>query len=210
MNLPERFTEEMKRLLGGEYSAWLESFQTDGQDGEGDFRGRRPEADDAFRGLRVNTRKLSPQEFLGRASFSLRPVPWTENGFYLEGGRRASRHPYYAAGLYYLQEPSAMVPAAALPSNGATGCWISARLREGRPRSLRPGLQARASLVGERSQQFQGKGPLKKSGAVRRGKYSGDQRKPGAALSAISRAFSTKSSSTPPAPARGCSEKILP
>ena len=115
MNLPERFTEEMKRLLGGEYSAWLESFQTDGQDGEGASGEGRPEADDAFRGLRVNTRKLSPQEFLGRAPFSLRPVPWTENGFYLEGGGRASRHPYYAAGLYYLQEPSAMVPAAALP-----------------------------------------------------------------------------------------------
>ena len=115
MNLPERFTEEMKRLLGGEYSAWLESFQTGGQDEEGTSGEGRPEADDAFRGLRVNTRKLSPQEFLGRAPFSLRPVPWTENGFYLEGGGRASRHPYYAAGLYYLQEPSAMVPAAALP-----------------------------------------------------------------------------------------------
>ena len=97
MNLPERFTEEMKRLLGGEYSTRLESFQTDGQDGEGTSGEGRPEADDAFRGLRVNTRKLSPQEFLGRAPFSLRPVPWTENGFYLEGGGRASRHPYYAA-----------------------------------------------------------------------------------------------------------------
>ena len=32
MDLPERFTEEMKRLLGGEYSAWLESF-SDGRAG---------------------------------------------------------------------------------------------------------------------------------------------------------------------------------
>ena len=101
MRLPDAFTEEMKRHLGGEYSAWLESFH------QGETEN--------FRGLRVNTLKTAPEDFVRRSPFRLRPVPWTENGFYIESGERASRHPYYAAGLYYLQEPSAMTPAAVLP-----------------------------------------------------------------------------------------------
>lgn len=101
MRLPDAFTEEMKKLLGGEFSAWMDSFE---QGAKG-----------SFRGLRVNTLKTSPGDFIRRSPFRLRPVPWTENGFYLEGEERASRHPHYAAGLYYLQEPSAMTPAAVLP-----------------------------------------------------------------------------------------------
>lgn len=48
-------------------------------------------------------------------------VPWTENGYYIENewgkekGISPSRHPYYYAGLYYIQEPSAMTPASRLP-----------------------------------------------------------------------------------------------
>lgn len=38
-----------------------------------------------------------------------------ENGFYYDSQDRPSRHPAYFAGLYYLQEPSAMTPAAMLP-----------------------------------------------------------------------------------------------
>ena len=96
LQLPESFLEEMRELLGGEYDAWEKSY----------------EGNEGFRGLRVNTGKLRPEEFQALSAFSLRPVPWTRNGFYLEGQKQASKHPYYAAGLYYLQEPSAMTPAA--------------------------------------------------------------------------------------------------
>lgn len=53
-------------------------------------------------------------------SLDLEPVPWTDNGFYYDGSLegealRPSKHPAYYAGLYYLQEPSAMTPAAMLP-----------------------------------------------------------------------------------------------
>lgn len=99
LQLPETFLQEMKELLGDEYNAWLESYENS----------------EGYRGLRVNTGKLCPKEFQTLSAFSLRPVPWTKNGFYLEEQERASRHPYYAAGLYYLQEPSAMTPAACLP-----------------------------------------------------------------------------------------------
>lgn len=46
MNLPERFTEKMKGLLGDEYEAFIKSYE----------EGRN------F-GLRVNTSKISPEEF---------------------------------------------------------------------------------------------------------------------------------------------------
>ena len=52
--------------------------------------------------------------------WNLEPAPWADNGFYYDGTLdgevlRPSKHPAYYAGLYYLQEPSAMTPAAMLP-----------------------------------------------------------------------------------------------
>lgn len=97
MNLPEKFTEKMKRLLGEEYEAFSQSYE-------------RPRN---F-GLRVNTAKISVEEWKRIAPFHLRPIPWIENGFYYEEQDRPARHPFYYAGLYYLQEPSAMTPASRL------------------------------------------------------------------------------------------------
>ena len=88
----------MKALLGAEYDAYLASFD-----------------EERFCGLRVNTLKLSAEEMAARGVFSLRPVPWCETGFYYDGAERPAKHPYYHAGLYYLQEPSAMTPADRLP-----------------------------------------------------------------------------------------------
>ena len=68
-----------------------------------------------FTGLRVNTSKISVEEFLRISPFKLRRVPWTENGFYYTEEDSPTHHPYYYAGLYYIQEPSAMAPAAVLP-----------------------------------------------------------------------------------------------
>ena len=96
-DLPEPFRIQMQELLGGEYDAYLESFDAP------------PAA-----GLRVNTAKWTPAEAAGKLGVPLRPVPWTDNGFYYNSGR-LSKDPYYYAGLYYLQEPSAMAPARFLP-----------------------------------------------------------------------------------------------
>ena len=98
MELPEAFLEHMKDLLGDDYEAYLESGTSAG-----------------FRGLRVNTSKAEAEKFEEISPFPLEEIPWIPNGFYLEADAPASRHPYYAAGLYYLQEPSAMTPAAFLP-----------------------------------------------------------------------------------------------
>ena len=39
------------------------------------------------------------------------PVPWEPDGFYYEEDIRPGRHPRHEAGMYYIQEASAMVPA---------------------------------------------------------------------------------------------------
>ncbi len=98
MRLPIAFAEKMKELLGEEYEAYEESFQ-------------KPH----YTGLRVNTLKISPEEFLKVSPFELTRIPWTENGFYYDSKQQPAKHPYYFAGLYYIQEPSAMTPAAMLP-----------------------------------------------------------------------------------------------
>lgn len=103
--LPQRFLDNMQELLKDEYPSYLESFEQS-----------------RYYGLRVNTNKISVEDFLKRTSFELEPIPWTTNGFYISADTNASKHPDYYAGLYYLQEPSAMLPAAVLPIE--EGDWV--------------------------------------------------------------------------------------
>ena len=98
MNLPEKYTESMKMMLGDEYDSYIESFN-----------------DKRLYGLRVNNLKISTEDFLKICPFKLEPVPWIENGFYYSEDDKPAKHPYYFAGLYYIQEPSAMTPANVLP-----------------------------------------------------------------------------------------------
>ena len=92
--LPQAFTERMKKMLGEEFSEFLESCE-----------GTKSQA------LRLNPLKGEGRRFLELSPFSLSPVPWEENGFYFEEEDRPGRHPYHEAGVYYIQEASAMAPA---------------------------------------------------------------------------------------------------
>ena len=90
--LPKAFLDRMQRLLGTEYEEFLCSYDRPLQ-----------------KGLRLGEK--------GRGlnlSFGLNRVPWTENGFFYDPDTRPGKHPYHEAGAYYLQEPSAMAPAAML------------------------------------------------------------------------------------------------
>ena len=99
MNFPEQFEKRMREQLGEEeFRAYEACFSKK-----------------VSSAVRVNTLKLSPEEFRTLSPFGLQPVPWTKNGFYYEDSDIPSKHPYYYAGMYYLQEPSAMTPAALLP-----------------------------------------------------------------------------------------------
>lgn len=99
MNLPSAFEEKMKQLLGAEYNNYLDCFD-----------------EPRHYGLRVNTAKISVEDFLKISPWPLKKIPWIHNGFYYdEENCQPAKHPYYFAGLYYLQEPSAMTPADRLP-----------------------------------------------------------------------------------------------
>lgn len=90
-HLPASFVEKMRRILGSEFNEFMASYE-------------------AVRtaGLRVNTLKVTVSRFLEIAPFMLEPIPWAAAGFYYDEQARPGRHPYHAAGLYYIQEPSAM------------------------------------------------------------------------------------------------------
>ncbi len=62
-------------------------------------------------GLRVNRLKVHMARWHEISPFQTDSVPWAGDGFYLEEDTRPGIHPYYHAGLYYIQEPSAMLPA---------------------------------------------------------------------------------------------------
>lgn len=91
--IPEAFLERMKKLLGDEYAAFLESYQAKN-----------------VQGLRWNPLKGDPEKlsekYAGR--FGLRSVPWCREGCYYEGQTRPGKSPCHEAGIYYIQEPSAM------------------------------------------------------------------------------------------------------
>lgn len=107
ISFPSQYEENMRALLGEEqYQAYIQTFERN-----------------YWQGLRVNTAKLSVQEFEERRQQQFQQVPWCDAGFYLEGETKDySKHPDYYAGLYYLQEPSAMAPAAILPVE--EGDWV--------------------------------------------------------------------------------------
>lgn len=97
IQLPETFTASMKDLLGDDYQAYLDSFE-----------------EPRIYGLRVNTLKWTPEQ-CRQVYGDFQPVPWIANGLLYPEERRMAKDPYYYAGLYYLQEPSAMTPASVLP-----------------------------------------------------------------------------------------------
>ena len=104
--LPEAFLKRMERQLGADYPAFLESLE-------------RPRAV----ALRFNPLKGAVPElpFVGE------PVPWEAMGYYYDPQARPGLHPYHEAGVYYLQEASAMSAVALLdPQPGETVCDLCA------------------------------------------------------------------------------------
>lgn len=87
---PPGFAERMARLLGAETDAFLAALA------------------DPPAGLRANTLKVTPEQLRELAPFAFEPLAYPPAGFVVEGGERPGRHPYHAAGLYYLQDPAAM------------------------------------------------------------------------------------------------------
>lgn len=91
MKLPKKFCERMKNLLGDEYDEFEKSLLKPRE-----------------HGLRVNEKRCKIEDCPAKDVFTLTPVEWCKQGFYYPSDERAGKHPYYEAGLYYIQEPSAM------------------------------------------------------------------------------------------------------
>lgn len=107
--LPEPFLERMRGLLGAEYGAFLEALD-----------------EERRQALRLNPLKRGADGISAAARYGedeggrkppfarLTKVPWARDGYYYETTDRPGKHPFHEAGVYYIQEPSAMMPAGLL------------------------------------------------------------------------------------------------
>ncbi|WP_074349869.1 RsmB/NOP family class I SAM-dependent RNA methyltransferase [Proteiniborus sp. DW1] len=95
MKLPLAFTERMEKLLDDEYGEFVSTYDYE-----------------HYKGIRINTLKIPVDEYLKITPFKLKPIPWVKEGFYYMDDEqdRPGKHPHYHCGLYYIQEPSAMIP----------------------------------------------------------------------------------------------------
>lgn len=109
--LPAAFLVRMQELLTNEYDEFIHSYD-----------------EPAYRALRLNPLKVkkaataallsevygcditnTENADIGGAYDTMR-VPWCDLGYYFGDNLRPGIHPYHAAGAYYIQEPSAMLP----------------------------------------------------------------------------------------------------
>ena len=92
--LPVEFVARMTSLLGEDgFSRYAASFE-----------------EPAVRAFRVNTEKISPDEFEKINPFSSEKIPYVETGYYLNYDK-VGNHPYHHAGMIYVQDPGAMATA---------------------------------------------------------------------------------------------------
>ncbi len=95
-HLPDDFKKRMRETLGDEeYGVFLASYEME-----------------PLRSMRMNPLKKRRAGGGGpdlKDQFSLKPVPWCVNGFYY-GDSHPGKHPLHEAGVWYIQEASAMAP----------------------------------------------------------------------------------------------------
>lgn len=89
----------MQQLLPekSDYEAFIQSYDTD-----------------HYQALRINPLKGDADTLFSHLGCTLAPVPWCSTGFYYPQELHPGKSPYHEAGAYYIQEPSAMAPAAYL------------------------------------------------------------------------------------------------
>lgn len=90
------FFERMKDLLDDDFEKYLDTVDKE-----------------PYRGIRVNTLKISSEELLPHLPFAGEQTPFCEDGYYVSA-ERLGKHPLHHAGAFYVQEPSAMSAVTAL------------------------------------------------------------------------------------------------
>ena len=95
--LPEKFLLRMKNILGEEYTAFESAL-----------------SEPSVRGVRVNTTKISVDDFLGVSSLSLEKIPYLNDGFIPESADGIGRSAEHHSGMFYVQDPGAMATVGAV------------------------------------------------------------------------------------------------
>ena len=95
MELHAEFRKNMQELLGNDLPAFLRAL-------------------DAPPALAMRVNSLRAAAMHAAEEYMDQPVPWAKDAFYLRPGARPGAAIAHAAGAYYLQEASAMAPAAVL------------------------------------------------------------------------------------------------
>lgn len=101
MILPDDFVRRMKNLLAGEYDAYERSL-----------------AAAPVRAVKVNTDKISVENFVRNCPFALRPSGFSGDCFIVADDAKIGRTPFHHGGAIYVQEPGAMLPVIAAALKG--------------------------------------------------------------------------------------------
>lgn len=92
VKLPEEFKLKMSRLLKDEATEFFHTYK-----------------EPRTAGFRLNTLKTNEEMWKNLNPFQTDPIPYVTGGYYYDYHvDEPGKHPYHAAGLYYIQEPSAM------------------------------------------------------------------------------------------------------
>ena len=84
-------------MLGKEYNDFFGSFDCE-----------------PLKSFRMNPLKGDINKLINASEWMLKKVPWCDTGYYYESDITPGKHPYHEAGVYYIQEASAMLPATLL------------------------------------------------------------------------------------------------
>ena len=97
-DLPLAYRERMQSLLGEDFAAYEAALR-----------------EEPVKAYRVNTAKISVEDFAKLGAFGGEPIPYVPGGYYLN--EKIGNHPYHHAGMVYVQEPGAMAPAECIDVN---------------------------------------------------------------------------------------------
>lgn len=92
-DLPTSYIDSMRAQLGSEFESYINSLE------------ERP-----VYGIRINTLKTTAEEVFSVINTDHEQIPWVKDGYYVKDTSIFTKHPFYYAGMYYIQEPSAMTP----------------------------------------------------------------------------------------------------
>lgn len=143
MMLPEKYAERIRASLA-DADSYMECM-----------------AQPPAKGARVNSLKISDEEFLSRGFLQTEgKVPWAEHGYYI-ADEKPGKSIYFHAGLFYVQEPSAMCAAPLLDAKpgervldlcsapGGKGTQLAAAMRGAGILVLNEKIPSRAEVLSE-------------------------------------------------------------